>query len=141
MRPALAAAALAAAALATPAAATNAIGNEFAWTVTTSGNHTLAHRLDAACVFAPDRLTADYGVTYVESVATSSGAGWIRVRCDLYFRGEHWGEVTNDTAGPVHSASGVLGAVGSRAYVTICAGAEAAFPGGYVVAPTVCKPA
>lgn len=119
---ALLGAALAAAGLAAPAAAQpTAPGQDLVYTVTATHPEG-AGRLSATCVFRPDRWTADYGPTYVDAVASTSGVAqhtW--VTCRVYTWGSLSGEVTAESPASVVAVSGErTGTIGYRPNVTVC---------------------
>ena len=79
---------LAVAALAAPATAvepTSIVNQNLVYTVTASEPGG-AGRLEAGCVFRPDRWTADYGPTYIDGWAATAGvASHTSVTCRIYY--------------------------------------------------------
>jgi hypothetical protein len=138
----LLAAALAAASLAAPAA--HAAGQadplqDYVTTVSTDANYTLAHRLDATCVFVADRWSMDERPTRVAGVATTTGASWTSVTCEIYNYGYLGGDVTFAAAAPaVADDASVRVNAAAAPYLQVCVTAEASWSDAHVVAPRRC---
>lgn len=137
----LLAAVLAAAVTATPAAAQDQgeAPQDYVVTVSTDANHTLARRIDATCAFVADRWSMDERPTRVSGVATTTGATWTSVTCEIYNYGYLGGDVTFAAAAPAVADDAVLRVnAASAPYLQVCVTAEASFADAHVVAPRRC---
>ncbi|HWL35117.1 MAG TPA: hypothetical protein VNQ77_02890 [Frankiaceae bacterium] len=135
----LLAAALVAAVTVTPAAANDITGDaqDNVYTVSTSGNYTLANRVDATCAYVPDRWSLDWRPTHTTGTATTTGAQWTSVTCEIWSGGYQVGEATFSDATPTITGYELLGDAGTWD-VMVCVSAQAWFRDAVVDAPRRC---
>jgi hypothetical protein len=135
--------AAAASAAATPAGAATSVPpwtQDLVYTVSASGSGQLlgTDRLEATCVFRPDR-TLEYGPTYITGIAATNGAVHTSVRCEIFSWGESAGVAEHDENLPVVTAEHTTGTVSTSPYITVCVSAQAQFLTSVVSAPEVCR--
>lgn len=136
----LLAAALVAAVTATPAVANDIAGEvrqDNVYSVSTSGNYTLANRVDATCAYVPDRWSLDWRPTHTTGTATTTGALWTSVTCEIWSGSYQVGEATFSDSAPAVTGYELLGDAGTW-NVMVCVTAQASFRNAVVHAPRRC---